>query len=192
MESGKAGRALLLDRDGVINVDHGYVVTVEAFEFKPGIFGLARLAQDLGYRVIVITNQSGIARGYYPERQFHDLSAWMRAEFRRRGAEVAAVFHCPYHRTGRGDAYDRDSFWRKPNPGMILEAAMRLRLDLGRSVFLGDQPTDMEAARAAGVGWRIYLNDHGKPADADCEVRDLTEAAGRLAGLAQGDVVDDC
>ncbi|HYD30785.1 MAG TPA: HAD family hydrolase [Azospirillaceae bacterium] len=186
-ELGRA-RALLLDRDGVINIDHGYVHTRDQFEFRPGIVKLTRLAQDLGYRVIVITNQSGIARGYYTEAQFCDLTAWMRGEFARRGADIAAVYHCPYHRAGTGNGFDRDSFWRKPNPGMILEAAGAFGLHLGRSIFLGDQPTDMAAARAAAVGIRVLLGQAGTQAgaaaDADLVVSEIDEFTRRLPPLA--------
>ena len=152
-------RALLLDRDGVVNVDHGYVGCRDRFAFMDGIFDLTRHAVDRGFRVVVITNQSGIARGYYSEAEFLELSAWMHGEFRNHGVELAGVFHCPYHRGGTVEHYARDSFWRKPAPGMILEAARGLNLDLARSVFLGDQPTDMEAAQAAGVGLRVLLSD---------------------------------
>ncbi|MGY0834643.1 D-glycero-alpha-D-manno-heptose-1,7-bisphosphate 7-phosphatase [Azospirillum argentinense] len=155
-------RALLLDRDGVVNIDHGYVGARDRFTFVDGIFDLARLAADRGFRIAVITNQSGIARGYFTESAFLELSGWMCGEFRSHGIDIAGVFHCPYHPDARVPGYARDSFWRKPNPGMILEAARRLDLDLGRSVFLGDQPTDMEAARAAGVGRRALLSDSGE------------------------------
>lgn len=156
-------RALLLDRDGVVNVDHGYVFERKRFVFMDGVFALARHAVDRGLRIAVITNQSGIARGLYTEAAFLELSAWMGGEFRRHGVELSGIFHCPYHRGGVVERYARDSFWRKPNPGMILEAARRLDLDLARSVFLGDQATDMEAARAAGVGLRALLPDACAP-----------------------------
>ncbi|MBK3732881.1 D-glycero-beta-D-manno-heptose 1,7-bisphosphate 7-phosphatase [Azospirillum brasilense] len=152
-------RALLLDRDGVVNVDHGYVVERERFVFVDGIFELARHAVDRGFRVVIVTNQSGIARGYYTEAAFLELSEWMRAAFREHGVELAGLFHCPYHPKGPVARYTRDSFWRKPNPGMILDAARRLDLDLSRSVFLGDQATDMQAALTAGVGLRVQLSD---------------------------------
>ena len=170
-------KALLLDRDGVVNLDHGYVCEAERFDFLDGIFGLTRRAVDLGYRVAILTNQAGIARGYYPESQFLALSRWMAAESERRGVPLAGVFHCPYFAGGSVPAYTRESFWRKPNPGMILEAQRRLKLDLTRSLFLGDQPTDMAAARAAGVGTRILLA-HGGTApqgEADRVVASLAE-----------------
>lgn len=169
-------KALLLDRDGVINVDHGYVCSVDRFEFVDGILDLARRAVDLGYRLAVVTNQAGIARGYYGETEFRDLCAWMSEVFARHGAPLSGIFHCPYYRGGCVARYARDSFWRKPNPGMILEAQRRLGLDLRRSLFVGDQPTDMAAARAAGVGRRVLLAQPGTaPGDADSVVRSPSE-----------------
>ena len=172
-------RALLLDRDGVVNVDHGYVVERERFTFMDGIFDLTRHAMDRGFRIAVITNQSGIARGYFTKAAFLNLSAWMCGEFQARGVELAGVFHCPYHRDGAVERYARHSFWRKPNPGMILEAALRLDLNLSRSVFLGDQPTDMQAAQAAGVGLRVLLSEVGSKAD----TAPATLTVGRLADV---------
>ncbi|WP_448208685.1 D-glycero-alpha-D-manno-heptose-1,7-bisphosphate 7-phosphatase [Azospirillum sp. sgz302134] len=173
-----AYRALLLDRDGVVNVDHGYVGHRDRFAFMDGIFALTRHAVDRGFRIAVITNQSGIARGYFTEAEFLELTDWMRRTFREQGVELAGVFHCPYHRGGVVERYARDSFWRKPNPGMILEAARRLDLDLARSVFLGDQPTDMAAAQAAGVGRRVLLSEPG-----DAAAGMATVTVGRLADV---------
>lgn len=182
---GLARPALLLDRDGVINVDHGYVCEIERFDFVDGIFELARRATDAGYRIAVVTNQSGIARGYYPESQFHALSRWMAAEFQRRGAPLAGIFHCPWLPAAKVAAYDRDSFWRKPAPGMVLEAIRTLNLDPGRSILVGDQPTDMAAAAAAGVRHRVLLRPGIKPntppaADATLIVERLADLAQRL------------
>ncbi|CAO3460182.1 D-glycero-beta-D-manno-heptose-1,7-bisphosphate 7-phosphatase (EC 3.1.3.82) [Azospirillum argentinense] len=175
-------RALLLDRDGVVNIDHGYVGHRDQFEFVDGIFPLARHAVDRGFRIAVITNQSGIARGRYAEADFLNLSGWMGEVFRSHGVELAGVFHCPYHRDGVVERYARDSFWRKPNPGMILEAARRLDLALPASVFLGDQPTDMEAALAAGVGRRILLAEGSQtPARVSAQGSEGTAATLTLA-----------
>ena len=135
------------------------MATRERFEFVDGIFALARRAMDRGYAVAVITNQAGIARGYYPEAQFLELCRWMTGEFAAAGVDLAGIFHCPYYDRGEVPEYRRDSFWRKPAPGMILEAGARLGLDLPRSVFVGDQPTDMAAAAAAGVGRRVLIGD---------------------------------
>lgn len=178
-------RALFLDRDGIINVDHGYVGSVERFVFREGIFDLTRTAQDLGYRLVVITNQSGIARGHYTEADFQALTRWMRAVFARQDIALAGVYHCPYLAGAPHPRYARDSFWRKPQPGMILEAAQSLDLDLARSVFIGDQPSDMAAAAAAGVGRRILVTGRPpEPPDADAVVPDLHAACACLRTLA--------
>lgn len=157
MTASPRGRALFLDRDGVINVDRNYVHRIEDFQFVPGIFDLCRNAGALEFRLVVVTNQAGIARGYYTEADFERLTQWMLSVFRQHGIEFARVYHCPYHPTaGIGD-YRRDSFDRKPNPGMLLKARHDLGLDLSRSAFIGDKDSDMEAGRRAGVGTLIKL-----------------------------------
>ncbi len=150
-------RALFLDRDGVINVERNYVHRMEDFEFVPGIFELCAAAQDLGFLLVVVTNQAGIGRGYYTETDFQRLTDWMLGEFRARGIDIARVYHCPYHPTAGVGEYRRDSYDRKPNPGMILKAQRDLGLDLTQSVLIGDKDSDIEAGRAAGVGHMVQL-----------------------------------
>lgn len=153
-----AGRkALFLDRDGVINVEKDYVHRREDFEFVDGIFELGREARARGYLLVVVTNQSGIGRGYYTEETFRALTEWMKGEFAREGVEIARVYHCPYHPTEGIGEYRADSFDRKPAPGMILRAAEDLGLDLGASILVGDRLPDMRAAEAAGVGTRVLF-----------------------------------
>ena len=140
----KQSSALFLDRDGVINVDHGYVCRPDQFEFVPGIFELARFwADELGWPIIVVTNQSGIGRGYFDERTYADLTQWMCGRFADEGAAIARVYHCPYHPVDGIGEFRRDHPWRKPNPGMILQAASDLALDLARSAIVGDKMSDM-------------------------------------------------
>ncbi|MGQ9861555.1 MAG: D-glycero-alpha-D-manno-heptose-1,7-bisphosphate 7-phosphatase [Thiobacillaceae bacterium] len=145
-------RALFLDRDGVINVEKNYVHRIEDFEFLPGIFELCATARELGYLIVVITNQAGIGRGYYTEAAFQRLTEWMLGAFRARGIDIARVYHCPYHPTAGVGEYKRESFDRKPNPGMIFKAKHELGLDLAQCVLIGDKDSDVEAGRAAGVG----------------------------------------
>lgn len=165
-------KALFLDRDGVVNVDRHHVHRIEDFEFVPGIFELCRRAVALGHRLVVVTNQAGIARGYYTEADFERLTQWMLGAFRERGIGIDRVYHCPYHPTaGIGD-YRRESFERKPNPGMLLRARDELGLDLSRSAFVGDQDTDMQAGRRAGVGTLIRLVAAGAP-PADARASDV-------------------
>ncbi|MDE1163212.1 MAG: HAD family hydrolase [Acidobacteriaceae bacterium] len=144
-------RALFLDRDGVVNHEVGYLYRSEDVRWVDGIFPLVRTAMELGYRTVVVTNQSGIARGYYTEAQFHTLMDWMRAEFAAEGARLDAVYYCPFHpRQGVGE-YQRESDDRKPGPGMLLRAAQDHGLDLSRSVMVGDRCSDVGAANAAGL-----------------------------------------
>ena len=150
-------KALFLDRDGVINVDRNYVHRVEDFEFLPGIFELCAAAVECGYLLVVATNQAGIGRGYYTEEDFQRLTAWMLAAFRLRGINIARVYHCPYHPTAGIGEYRRESFDRKPNPGMLLKARDELNLDLAKSVLVGDKDSDIDAGRAAGVGCLFRL-----------------------------------
>lgn len=174
--------ALFLDRDGVINVDHGYVYRAQDFEFMPGIFELARTARALGLRLVVVTNQAGIGRGLYGEADFERLTAWMRDRFADEGAPIDAVYHCPTHPTAGIGAYRVESPRRKPNPGMFLEARDALGLDLGASILLGDKPSDIDAGLAAGVGCNLWLADPGTapPRPGAEVVRSLAEAATRI------------
>lgn len=149
-------RALFLDKDGVINVDHGYVCTPERTDFIDGIFDLCRAATQRGWVNVVVTNQAGIARGYYTEPDFLAYMDWVRSEFRRHDTRLDAVYYCPHHPVHGLGGYLRDCDCRKPKPGMILSAARDLELDLGGSVLIGDSVSDVEAGSAAGVG-RICL-----------------------------------
>ncbi|MFD2285489.1 D-glycero-beta-D-manno-heptose 1,7-bisphosphate 7-phosphatase [Pedobacter petrophilus] len=140
-------KALFLDRDGVINIDHGYVYKIENFFFTDEIFKIAKHYQDQGFLIIVVTNQSGIARGYYTEIDFHRLTEWMVQKFRDQNIEITKVYHCPHHPDFNGPCS-----CRKPMPGMILSAKAEFDLDLPNSVLIGDNKTDIEAGEKAGVG----------------------------------------
>lgn len=150
-------KALFLDRDGVINVDHGYVHKPEQTDWVPGIFDLARAARAAGYALVVVTNQAGIARGYYDEAQFRAYTRWMHARFAEEGAPLLATYYCPHHPEAGQGAYKVACACRKPEPGMLLEAIGRHGLDPAGSVMVGDTPKDMEAAAAAGVVRRFLL-----------------------------------
>jgi D-glycero-D-manno-heptose 1,7-bisphosphate phosphatase len=144
--SAKTTPALFLDRDGVVNVEKNYLHRIEDFEFVDGIFELCRRYRDKGYLIVIVTNQSGIARGFYSEADFKKLTAWMTAEFEKRGIEIAKVYYCPHHPEISGACR-----CRKPEPGMFLDAARELDIDLERSVLVGDSERDIVAAQRAGV-----------------------------------------
>jgi len=155
-------KALFLDRDGVINIDHGYVSTPEQFEFVDGVFEACQQFQALGYKLIVVTNQSGIARGYYSPQQFEQLTQWMCAQFAAHGVHITAVYHCPHHPTKGQAPYVQDCNCRKPAPGMLLQAIAEHSIDPALSIMVGDKGADMQAAAAAGVGHKVLVQS-GQP-----------------------------
>lgn len=149
--------AVFLDRDGVINLNHGYVHKREDFDFIDGIFDVARCACDQNYKLIVITNQAGIARGYYTEEQFHQLTAWMCDQFSAAGASIDKVYFSPFHPTAGLGQYLKDDVSRKPHPGMILQAQKEFSIDLNRSILIGDKVSDIQAGTVAGVGTNLLF-----------------------------------
>jgi D-glycero-D-manno-heptose 1,7-bisphosphate phosphatase len=151
MTSLAKARALFLDRDGVINQEVGYLHRSADVRWVEGIVPLCRRAQSLGYKLVVVTNQAGIARGYYTAQQFEDLMVWMRAELARDGITLDAVYHSPYHPEHGIGEYKREHEDRKPGPGMLLRAARDLELDLSQSIMVGDRCSDIAAANTAGL-----------------------------------------
>lgn len=143
-------KALFLDRDGVINIDKGYVHKIEDCEFVEGIFEICRLAAQNSYLLIVATNQSGIARGLYSEKDFHLLMDFIRMEFAKQGCPLDAVYYCPYLEEGL-PPWNIKSPDRKPEPGMIFKAARKYGLSLEKCIMLGDKESDMQAGRKAGI-----------------------------------------
>ena len=146
-----SGRALFLDRDGVVNVEVGYLHRAEDVRFVEGIFSLCRTAIGLGYRLMVVTNQAGIARGYYSETDFERLMEWMRSALRVEGVELDAVYFCPFHPEHGVGEYRREHEDRKPGAGMLLRGAQEFGICLAESVMVGDRCSDVEAANAAGL-----------------------------------------
>ena len=159
--------ALFLDRDGVINEDHGYVHRRENFDFRPGIFNLVSVANRLGYLCIIVTNQSGIGRGLYSLQEFRELSIWMCKQFENNGAEIDAIYFSPYHPTEGQGKYLVDENTRKPAPGMFYEAVSDFDIDLCKSIMVGDNISDMKASVEAGVGRSYLLCSNPHPSDVE-------------------------
>lgn len=149
-------KAAFLDRDGVINQDKAYVHRWEDFEFVAGaIEGMQRL-QQAGYSLVIVTNQSGLARGYYTAEQYQELTQTLRQVLSSHGIDVAGIYHCPHHPKGSVPELAIECDCRKPAPGMVLQAARELGLSLPDSILIGDKSSDIASARAAGVG-HAYL-----------------------------------
>lgn len=145
-------KAVFFDRDGVLNLDHGYVHDPANFEWTPGAREAISALTAAGVRCIVVTNQSGVARGYFPEAAVHALHAFMAEELSRTGGAIATFYHCPFHKDAVVEAYRCDDHPdRKPNPGMILRGLAEHGLDPADCVLVGDNDSDVEAARRAGV-----------------------------------------
>ena len=148
--STNSGKALFLDRDGVVNINHGYVFRPQDIEFIEGIFELCRQAQSKGYRIVIVTNQSGIARKYYSQHDFQMLTKWLEHQFWRRGIKITHTFYCPHHPQATRP-YGLSCSCRKPRPGMLNRAQRYYRLDLANSIMVGDSLSDMLCAKKAGL-----------------------------------------
>jgi len=149
-------RALFLDRDGVINLNRGWVGTRERFTFVPGALTAIRAASDAGWHVFVVTNQSGIARGLYDESQFASLCIWMIDAIRAEGGTIDDLRYCPFHPQAPIERYRRSSSWRKPEPGMLRDLLTRWQVDPKRCLLIGDQDSDLAAAAAVGIPAHLF------------------------------------
>lgn len=143
--------AVFFDRDGVLNVDTHYLHKVQEFVWIDGAPQAILRFNRMGWLVFVVTNQSGVARGYYDEAAVHVLHAHMQAELARIGAHIDDFRHCPHHPKGVVDGYGVDCGCRKPQPGMISDLLAAWPVDAGRSVLIGDKQSDLDAAAAAGI-----------------------------------------
>jgi D-glycero-D-manno-heptose 1,7-bisphosphate phosphatase len=148
---------IFLDRDGVINKDTGYVSEWKHFEFIPGAIGAMKDLSDAGYLLAIITNQSGIARGYYSLEDYQLLTEQILHSLQTAGIKVLGVYYCPHHPAGIVQKFSVQCNCRKPAPGMILRAAIDHDLELASSIFVGDKLSDMQAAFAAGIGQRYLV-----------------------------------
>ena len=147
---------VFLDRDGVVNTDIGYLWRREDLAWVPGAPEAIRLFNELGWPVVVVTNQSGVARGYYREEDVHSLHQWMNAELKKMGARIDAFYFCPHHPKGALPEYTCDCTCRKPHPGMILKAMADWQADPATSFLIGDNDSDVAAATAAGIQGYLF------------------------------------
>lgn len=143
--------AAFLDRDGVLNVDHGYTHRPDQLEWIAGAPEAVRLLNEAGYYVFVITNQSGVARGYYQEAVVHRFHAAMQDALKAQGAHIDAFYYCPHHPDGTVKELAVHCRCRKPEPGMLEQAAREWPIDLGQSFLIGDKDDDMAAAAAFNI-----------------------------------------
>ena len=148
--------ALFLDRDGVLNIDHGYVGSRARWEWVENAREAVALATDHGWHVFLVTNQAGVARGLYGENDVNALLSWVADELRRAGGTLDDVRYCPYHTEAKIEAYRRDSEWRKPAPGMLVDLMRAWNIEPRHCLMVGDKDLDMQAAAAAGVRGALF------------------------------------
>lgn len=182
----KLHKALFLDRDGVVNVDHGYVYQSDKFEFINGVFNTCKTFYDAGYKIIVVTNQSGIGRGYYTESDFLALTQWMKTQFNNHNIEITDVYFCPHHPKKALPEYLKQCDCRKPAPGMLLQGIKEHNIDPKQSIMVGDKLSDMQAAQKAGITTRVLVRsgqsfDESAKQHADLVIDSIDDLTERLA-----------
>lgn len=163
-------KALFLDRDGVVNVEKNYLHKIEDFELMEGIIEVCRHYQSQGYVILIVTNQSGISRGFYTEDDFARLSQWMVEYFTTLGVTLTHIYHCPHH-----ESIDGACECRKPNAGMFIAAQKAYDLDMAASVMIGDNERDIHASLKAGVGMNILLSSTATHSTANRIIHSLKE-----------------
>lgn len=160
--------AIFLDRDGTINIDHGYLYEIERFEFIDGVIDACLELKRMGFALVVVTNQSGIARGKFTEEQFMQLTEWMDWSLADRGVDLDGIYFCPHHPDTGMVEYQQQCDCRKPLPGMLLAAKEHLNIDMAASYIVGDKIEDLQAGIAAGIGTKVLVKS-GKPVTVEGE-----------------------
>jgi D-glycero-D-manno-heptose 1,7-bisphosphate phosphatase len=148
-------KTIFLDRDGVINKDVNYLHKIKECEFIDGIFEACIYFQDIGFKIVIITNQSGIARGYFNENDYQILTNWITLQFNKKSIKLLEIFHCPH-------GPDSKCSCRKPRPGMLLEAQHKYSIDMTNSWLIGDREDDILAANNAGINNTILVRSGHK------------------------------
>ena len=162
-------KTIFLDRDGVINKDINYLYKVKDFQFIDGIFDSCIYFQKLGFKIIVVTNQSGISRGYFSEKEYKNLTNWMLNEFKKNGIKILDVFHCPH-------LPDSNCSCRKPMPGMFINAKKKYNIDMENSWLIGDKETDIIAANSSGISNTILIKSNHKINELDSKAKYIFES----------------
>lgn len=160
-------KVIFLDRDGTINVEKSYLHKWEDFEFEKNVIEGLKELKKMGYEFIVVTNQSGIARGYYSEEDLKALNSEMVKELKKYDIDILECYYCPHHPDKGLDEYRKDCECRKPNPGMLLEGIKKYSVDIKNSFMIGDKKSDLEAGKKAGLKSILVLTGYGKNVEDD-------------------------
>lgn len=162
-----AERAVFLDRDGTINEEVNYLGRTDRFQLLPDAAEGIKILNALGLKIIVVTNQAGVARGYFTEATVRRLNRHMVQMLQAQGARIDAVYYCPYHPDAEIGRYRSEADCRKPRPGMLVQAAQAHDLDLRASFLVGDKLTDLQAGRAVGCTTVLVRTGYGGAAERD-------------------------
>ena len=162
-------KTIFLDRDGVINKDINYLHKIDDFEFIDGIFDVCLYFQSLGYKIIIITNQSGISRGYYSHSDYQKVTQWMLDQFKYKNINILDVFHCPHGPDSTCDC-------RKPKPGMFLKAKDKYNTDMEKSWMIGDKERDTIAANSAGIDNAILVRSGHKIHESNSDAKIILDS----------------
>lgn len=185
-------KAVLLDRDGTIIEDSGYIGEIDRVSFLPGAGKAIKLLNENGFKVIIITNQAGVARGYFTEETVREINGYIQESMAREGASIDMFYYCPHHIDGVIEEYRKDCYYRKPNPGMIEKAIRDFDIDLKECFVIGDKISDIEAGRRAGcktillAGEQSLENDEKIARMSDYITPDLYEAIQWLVRYGDG------
>ena len=167
---------IFLDRDGVINFDEGYIYKWSEFEFIGGVLQALKHLSDLKKNIIIVTNQSGIARGYYTQEEYLKLNKRMLEEMNSFGINILDVYHCPHHIDGKIPSLSIQCTHRKPSPGMILSALKEYNIDATRSIILGDKESDIEAGENAKLAWKYLIKKNYSSSKITTKADDVFES----------------
>lgn len=188
-------KAVFLDRDGTVNEEVGYMVDIGKLRLIPGVGTAIRRLNNAGFKIVLVTNQSGVARGYFSESLVHEAHARMDSMLRSDGARIDAVYYCPHHPTAGSGAYTVDCNCRKPRTGLIDQAAKDLNIDISHSYMVGDKWSDVELGHRAGVRSVLVKSGfaHDDPGnkrtdplkEPDFHAQDLSEAVDWIIGREQ-------
>lgn len=153
----KMNKAVFLDRDGTLNIDYGYVHKIDDFHFIKGSIEALKKLKEMGYLLVLVTNQSGIARGYFTEQEFLQLTEWMDWSLADRGVDLDGIYYCPHHPEAKLAEFKQDCDCRKPKSGMLLQAIEELNIDPARSIMIGDKVEDIFAGQGAKIRTNILV-----------------------------------
>ena len=169
-------KTIFLDRDGVINKETGYLHEIEDFKFINGVFEACKHYKQLGYKIIIVTNQSGISRGHYSEDDFRNITDWMITQFNKNNIQILDTFHCPH-------LPDSGCNCRKPKPGMLLEAKKKYNINMLESWMIGDKETDITAAISSGINNTILVKSGHKINEADSRAKFIIDSINQSSQL---------